>query len=205
MTTSERELTTIQRRLDLLERSARRWRLASRALLGLVLLVPAVVWSLQTPVSFRTEKEIAPKPLNANFSAAFRELTRLANQLNALNSRLDGLEPQVGGIGSAVSALQSQVSGLNGQMATVQGQISQLSAGGPVSGGELVAGAVTVSSTAYYPPSSSDYVNQWNGTVNFTCPENMVLIGVYSIHDNGNEDRRFRYRCASLQASTAQQ
>ena len=40
--------------------------------------------------------------------------------------------------------------------------------------------------------------NDWDGVVNFACPNNGVVSAVYSYHDNGKEDRRFRYYCCQL-------
>ena len=42
------------------------------------------------------------------------------------------------------------------------------------------------------------YVNNYNATFTYTCPANAVLAGVGSIHDNGNEDRRFRFLCCNI-------
>jgi len=46
---------------------------------------------------------------------------------------------------------------------------------------------------------------RWTGFVNgldkqfvFQCPANHVMDGVYAVHDNGKEDRRFKFRCCKL-------
>lgn len=44
----------------------------------------------------------------------------------------------------------------------------------------------------------SGYVNNFDAVVNYTCPGDKVLKGVYSTHDNGREDRRFNYQCCSM-------
>jgi len=42
------------------------------------------------------------------------------------------------------------------------------------------------------------YLNNWDGVLDFTCADDEVLIGVYSVHDNHREDRRWKARCAQL-------
>jgi hypothetical protein len=42
------------------------------------------------------------------------------------------------------------------------------------------------------------YLNNWDGNLDFTCADDEVLIGVYSVHDNRREDRRWKARCAQL-------
>nr|XP_034332017.1 hemagglutinin/amebocyte aggregation factor [Crassostrea gigas] len=57
------------------------------------------------------------------------------------------------------------------------------------------------------PPSGLDfkhchwtgYVNNWDSYVNYHVPYGYVIRGVFSIHDNGKEDRRFRFEiCRSV-------
>lgn len=40
----------------------------------------------------------------------------------------------------------------------------------------------------------TDYLNYFDKVVNWECPANSVMVGVYSYHDDGYEDRRFRYK-----------
>lgn len=40
-----------------------------------------------------------------------------------------------------------------------------------------------------------DYVNDFDKPVVFQCPNGGVMDGVHSYHDNGAEDRRFRFYC----------
>jgi len=44
----------------------------------------------------------------------------------------------------------------------------------------------------------TSYLNKWDGVLDFTCADDEVLIGVYSVHDNKKEDRRWKARCARL-------
>jgi len=44
------------------------------------------------------------------------------------------------------------------------------------------------------------FVNDWDGTLNWQCPGDHLLTGTYSVHNNGREDRRFKYRCCRLRA-----
>ena len=46
--------------------------------------------------------------------------------------------------------------------------------------------------------SSTGYVNEWDLPMNFMCPANQYLAGVYSIHDNGREDRRWKFTCCGI-------
>merc|ERR1712154_290413 len=41
----------------------------------------------------------------------------------------------------------------------------------------------------------SDYIDQWQGYMEYACPEDGVVTGVYSEHDNSKEDRRWKLRC----------
>ena len=47
----------------------------------------------------------------------------------------------------------------------------------------------------------TDYVNDWDNTYNYSCPDGKVLVGVGSKHDNRKEDRRFRFQCCRLKVS----
>ncbi|KAK3804421.1 hypothetical protein RRG08_006720 [Elysia crispata] len=40
-----------------------------------------------------------------------------------------------------------------------------------------------------------DFVNDWDGEVNFECPEAQVIKSVYSVHENHFEDRRWKFDC----------
>jgi len=42
------------------------------------------------------------------------------------------------------------------------------------------------------------YVNGWDGRMNYKCPSNEVLVGLYSHHDNHKEDRRFKFYCGTV-------
>lgn len=42
------------------------------------------------------------------------------------------------------------------------------------------------------------YVNSWDGVMNYQCPSGQVMSGMYSVHDNGREDRQFRFYCCTL-------
>jgi len=44
----------------------------------------------------------------------------------------------------------------------------------------------------------TQYVNNWDGGMNFRCPSNEVLVGIYSHHDNHREDRRYKFYCGRL-------
>ncbi|KAK3802006.1 hypothetical protein RRG08_064600 [Elysia crispata] len=50
----------------------------------------------------------------------------------------------------------------------------------------------TVSSSCQWTP---DYVNNYDGAVNYLCPANMALAGVHSVHSNYYDDRRMKFKC----------
>ncbi|KAI8750480.1 dermatopontin [Biomphalaria glabrata] len=41
----------------------------------------------------------------------------------------------------------------------------------------------------------SGYVNEFDATIDYTCPGNKILTGISSYHDNSKEDRRFKFTC----------
>eukprot|EP00488_Nonionellina_sp_1-RS-2012_P004268 TRINITY_DN9555_c0_g1_i1.p1 TRINITY_DN9555_c0_g1~~TRINITY_DN9555_c0_g1_i1.p1 ORF type:complete len:134 (-),score=19.39 TRINITY_DN9555_c0_g1_i1:10-411(-) len=41
----------------------------------------------------------------------------------------------------------------------------------------------------------SGYANSWDNDVNYYCSSNGVLNGIYSTHDNGKEDRMWKFLC----------
>merc|ERR1712002_357136 len=43
----------------------------------------------------------------------------------------------------------------------------------------------------------SGYANDFDKVMAFTCPNNMILGGVSSYHDNGKEDRRYKFQCCA--------
>lgn len=46
--------------------------------------------------------------------------------------------------------------------------------------------------------SDSGWVNDWDKVLSFTCPTNQALCGVSSYHNNGKEDRRWRFQCCRV-------
>jgi len=44
----------------------------------------------------------------------------------------------------------------------------------------------------------SPYLNYYKDDIDFRCKDNEVMTGLYSIHDNRSEDRRWKARCAAL-------
>jgi len=42
------------------------------------------------------------------------------------------------------------------------------------------------------------YVNGWDKEFRYSCPSNHAMYGVYSKHDDGTEDRRFKFKCCRL-------
>jgi len=42
------------------------------------------------------------------------------------------------------------------------------------------------------------WVNSWDGILSYTCPAGKVITGMYSQHDNGREDRLFKFKCCSV-------
>jgi len=44
----------------------------------------------------------------------------------------------------------------------------------------------------------SGYVNNWDDVEDYTCPANSVMTGMYSVHDNRKEDRRFKFTCSQV-------
>jgi hypothetical protein len=47
-------------------------------------------------------------------------------------------------------------------------------------------------------PNATGYVNNFDAAFTFSCPSKYYLAGVHSYHDNGTEDRRFRFYCCRL-------
>jgi len=56
----------------------------------------------------------------------------------------------------------------------------------------------TVSNVMLVSMGFTGYLNNWDGVLDFTCDDDEVLVGVYSVHDNGREDRRWKAKCAQL-------
>ena len=46
--------------------------------------------------------------------------------------------------------------------------------------------------------SQTGYVNEWDLPMNFMCPANKYVAGVESHHDNGREDRRWKFTCCAI-------
>jgi len=42
------------------------------------------------------------------------------------------------------------------------------------------------------------YVNNWDGGMDYSCPSDEVLVGIWSTHDNRREDRIYRFYCGRL-------
>ncbi|BAS67629.1 hypothetical protein [Bathymodiolus septemdierum thioautotrophic gill symbiont] len=47
----------------------------------------------------------------------------------------------------------------------------------------------------------SGYVNNYDGIMDWTAPSGSVIVGVYSVHSNQAEDRRFKYKYRSISIS----
>jgi hypothetical protein len=46
--------------------------------------------------------------------------------------------------------------------------------------------------------SETGYVNKFDLPMNYMCPANQYIAGVYSYHDNGREDRRWKFTCCAI-------
>ena len=46
---------------------------------------------------------------------------------------------------------------------------------------------------------TSDWQNDFNQILNYSCPQNWVLTGLASHHDNGPNDRRWHVQCCKLE------
>ena len=44
---------------------------------------------------------------------------------------------------------------------------------------------------------TTSYINNFRDVISFMCPKNKYMAGVHSYHDNGKEDRRWRFTCCS--------
>ena len=49
-------------------------------------------------------------------------------------------------------------------------------------------------------PTWSAFLNNFDQPLDYTCPKGQVMVGQYSVHGNGVEDRRFKARCAEIKA-----
>jgi len=45
------------------------------------------------------------------------------------------------------------------------------------------------------------YANGWDNPLTFVCPDNQALKKVYSHHDNGREDRKWRFGCCAVSSN----
>ena len=48
----------------------------------------------------------------------------------------------------------------------------------------------------------TDYENDLDGVLIFQCPHGGAVTGVSSFHDNGKEDRRFKFQCCESTGET---
>ncbi|KAL2094675.1 hypothetical protein ACEWY4_009394 [Coilia grayii] len=44
---------------------------------------------------------------------------------------------------------------------------------------------------------TTNWVNDFDEVLNFQCPSNHVITGMYSFHDNRHEDRRWKFTCCT--------
>ena len=45
---------------------------------------------------------------------------------------------------------------------------------------------------------TKDFVNAYDKALEYTCPDNKVLAGVFSVHKNVKEDRRWKFECCDI-------
>ena len=45
---------------------------------------------------------------------------------------------------------------------------------------------------------TKDFVNAYDKGLEYTCPDNKVLAGVSSVHNNVKEDRRWKFKCCDI-------
>merc|ERR1719171_487632 len=57
---------------------------------------------------------------------------------------------------------------------------------------------VTNIGSTQYRRDASGWVNNMDGGFTYTCPHNKAIVGFYSYHHNGYEDRRWRFYCAGF-------
>jgi len=51
--------------------------------------------------------------------------------------------------------------------------------------------------------SYSFWANEWDGPLNFECKRGEAIQNIFSIHDNGREDRLWNYRCTASPVITS--
>merc|ERR1719204_1279854 len=47
---------------------------------------------------------------------------------------------------------------------------------------------------------TTDYINNWDAAMDSRCLTHYAMVGVYSYHDNGREDRRWKLICGKVQS-----
>merc|ERR1719445_1634024 len=46
----------------------------------------------------------------------------------------------------------------------------------------------------------SNWANNWDGNMHWSCPENEAISGMYSQHHNGREDRIWKFQCSKVKS-----
>ena len=57
---------------------------------------------------------------------------------------------------------------------------------------------IDVSSCQWKPEDVNEYVNNMDEDMNYSCPGNSIVTGVFSHHEDHYEDRQWRIRCCQV-------
>lgn len=181
---------------------------AGKLVNGQTLSVEVALWNSETQTDAKTYKVCATtrktSPVNGRFRIPLADACTKAVQANAdlwVEVAVAGkkLSPRkkLGAVPYAIEALNPGPKGDKGGA----GDKGDTGATGPkgstgATGPKGPPGPTTA--IVKYGCWTTGYVNGWDGVMNYQCPGNSVMSGMYSVHDNGKEDRIFKFICCYL-------
>jgi len=129
------------------------------------------------------------KQLESSASSSGQKLKSLESLINSLQAKINALQSDKSSQDKQIKSLQSGKSSTDSQVNSLKSQISSLNS--------KVAAPKRMSRTNCR---WTGYVNSWDDRLKWYAPGKAVIVGAESYHDNGKEDRRWKFYYCELTA-----
>merc|ERR1719239_1636274 len=115
------------------------------------------------------------------------QLTNLDKDVTSQAKKIKQLESSASSIGQKLKSLESLINSLQAKINALKSQVSSLNS--------KVAAPKRMSRTNC---KWTGYVNSWDDRLKWYAPGKAVIVGAESYHDNGKEDRRWKFYYCEL-------
>ena len=151
--------------------------------------------------SQKTEMEGQLGHLNGDVSGQAKQISELQTstssndkKMSSLESVVSSMQQHISGLQSAKSSQEKEIDGLQAAKAQTDNEINKLQAQVKSLSQQLSAPAQLSRTNCRW----TNYVNNWDARLNWVAPGKAVIVGTESYHDNGKEDRLWKFYYCEL-------